>query len=264
MFSFLNNISPVTKNLLLLNVFFFLAANIIDPNVIDLNNLLSGHYFNSPLFKPFQIITHFFMHADIRHIFFNMFGLVIFGSFLESRWGAKRFFIFYFASALGSIVLFNSIGVYEIYQLKKELTTIFTSVQIDEINGIISHGGNLKVQFDSLNSLLTNTSINQAQYDVSINYLLKCNASIVGASGAVFGIMAAFAILFPNTEMMLMFIPFPIKAKFLVGGYFVYEVIQTFSASATDNVAHLAHVGGAIVGAVMVLYWRKFDNKNFW
>ena len=264
MFSFLNNISPVTKNLLLLNIFFFLAANIIDPNVIDLNNLLSGHYFNSPLFKPFQIITHFFMHADIRHIFFNMFGLVIFGSFLESRWGAKRFFIFYFVSALGSIVLFNSIGVYEIYQLKKQLATVLTSIQMDEINALIENHPRDNDIFKLVDPILVNTSLNQDEVNSIVKYIVQCNSSIVGASGAVFGIMAAFAILFPNTEMMLMFIPFPIKAKFLVGGYFVYEVIQTFTASATDNVAHLAHVGGAIVGAAMVLYWRKFDKKNFW
>lgn len=245
MFSFLNNIPQVTKNILLLNVVFFIATS-LNPSLYD---LLAGHYINSPLFKPFQIITHFFMHGGIFHIVLNMWVFVMFGSILEKLWGPKRFFIFYVISALGAFVLYNMIGMYQIYELR----SIINPDDLFKLNSSIIDG-----------SLLTiDGNIISTGVDLYDQYVGFSFSTMVGASGAIFGITAAFAILFPNTELYI-YGAFPVKAKWLIGGYFVYELLQSFKGSSGDHIAHLAHVGGAITGAIIVLIWRKTDKKNFW
>lgn len=247
MFSFLNNIPQVTKNILILNVLFFLATIVFESKDVFLINTLGAHYINSPRFEPYQVITHFFMHAGIWHLFMNMYLFVILGSYLERLWGEKRFFIFYVASAMGAFVLYNSIGVYELMQLKKQISSL--GYNLVEINEHLKAGTSL--------TYMTKDTI------VINHYVEMVNTPMVGASGAVFGIMAAFAILFPNTEFMIYF-AIPVKAKFLVGGYFLWELYNSIYVTPGDNVAHLAHVGGAIVGAAIILYWRKTDKKNFW
>jgi membrane associated rhomboid family serine protease len=162
-------------------------------------------------------------------------------------WGEKRFFIFYIASAMGAFVLYNSIGIYELMQLKKQIASLgYNLVEINE-------------------HLKAGTSFTYMTKDASVinHYVEMVSTPMVGASGAVFGIMAAFAILFPNTEFMLYF-AIPVKAKFLVGGYFIWELYNSIYVTPGDNVAHLAHVGGAIIGAAIILFWRKTDKKNFW
>lgn len=241
-----NNIPPVTKNILLLNVVLFFATMMLAGQGVDLYQYLSGRYFNSALFQPYQIVTHMFMHGSIMHIFFNMFALVIFGGHLERVWGPKRFFIFYIATGLGAFVLYNGIGVWEIMQLKE--TLISEGYNLSELNAKIIENG--KIQH------------NPEDWGTIVEYGKYTMSSLVGASGAVFGLLAAFAILFPNTELMLLFPPIPIKAKYLIGGYIAYEVYNSIYNSG-DTIAHLAHVGGAVVGAIMVLYWRK-KGQNFW
>lgn len=241
-----NNIPPVTKNILIINVIFFLATMILGAQGIDTYQYLSGRYFNSPLFQPYQIVTHMFMHGDLFHIFFNMFALVMFGGHLERIWGPKRFFIFYIACGLGAFVLYNAIGVWEIMQLKEDL--IAKGYNLSELNARIIEG--LKIPHQ------------QGHWPIIEGYGQKVMSSLVGASGAVFGLLAAFAILFPNTELMLLFPPIPIKAKYLIGGYIAFEIYNSIYNSG-DTIAHLAHVGGAIVGAIIVLIWRK-KGKNFW
>lgn len=243
----LNNIPQVTKNILILNIIMFFATLFFENQGVDLNSLLGAHYINSPLFQPFQIVTHFFMHAGFMHIFFNMWLLVMLGGYLERLWGPKRFFIFYIASAIGAFALYNAMGVYEIMQLKNEL---------------ISQGVSW-VDFEyHIKNNLVETEL-YSNMDAYKQLYIKCVTPMVGASGGVFGIMAAFAILFPNTEFLIYF-TFPIKAKFLVGGYFLLELYLSFKDIQGDNVAHLAHVGGAIVGGIIVLFWRKTDRQNFY
>lgn len=245
------NLPNVTKNLLLLNITVFVVALILQSNGSNWSNLLAAHYINSVLFEPYQFITHMFMHslADPLHIFFNMFLLVSFGSHLERIWGAKRFFIFYIACGLGAFVLYNSIGVYQIYQLKQEIVS----------SGIFD--------IDTLNNHILEAA-SQGQYlshtDPLIDQYLAFNfSSLVGASGAIFGLLAGFAILFPNTELMLLFLPVPIKAKYLIGAYILFEIYNSIYQSG-DHIAHLAHVGGALVGIIFILIWRRTDRKNFW
>lgn len=258
MFSFLNSIPQVTKNILLLNVMFYIVTEILDLQGVNLRGTLGAHYVNSPLFEPYQIVTHFFMHGDFFHIFFNMWLFIMLGGFLEKLWGPKRFFIFYVAAAMGAFALYNAIGVYQIIELSN---VIGKSVNIDQLNLIIAQSEGL----DELNSNLSeffqnipNLNLEAVRQYISLSY-----TPMVGASGAIFGVMAAFAILFPNTEFMLYF-AIPVKAKYLVGAYFLIEVYQAFQNQANDPVAHLAHIGGAIVGAILVLIWRRQDRTNFW
>ncbi len=257
-----SNIPQVTKNILILNGLFFLATFVLKNQGIDLISLFGAHYVNSPLFKPYQVITYFFMHSnsDFLHIVFNMLLLVMFGSHLERMWGPKRFFIFYIASAVGAFTIYNIIGVYEIHQLK---TALSSSVDIEMINNIIKEsnsGADLQFRMSNYFSQLPDyTKIDGVKLG---KYIENSYTPMVGASGAIFGIMAAFAYLFPNTELMLLFPPIPVKAKYLISGYFIYELFKSYDAPG-DNVAHLAHVGGAITGFIIVLIWNK-NRKTFY
>ncbi len=191
------------------------------------------------------------MHSDtdFLHLFFNMFLLFMFGSHLERVWGSKRYFIFYIASGLGAFVLYNSIGVWQIMDLKQQLVSM--GYDLNEIKYKLLEGetDKIKVIPGTLDTLQAYANFNWSR--------------LVGASGAIFGLLAGFGILFPNTELMLLFPPIPIKAKYLIGGYVAFEVYNSIYSSG-DTIAHLAHVGGAIVGGILVLYWRKKDRTNFY
>lgn len=256
------NIQPVTKNLLLLNVAMFLLMLFFEyqGQGVDLGSLLGAHYFGTPLFEPYQLVSHFFMHGGFFHILMNMYILVMFGSFLERLWGPKRYFILYIASALGAVLLYNSVGFFQILELKE---TIHNSNAVAALNGLLKETGGHITDANLMEIAQRYGITTQVQYDALGDYAIKSIVPMVGASGAIFGLLAAFAILFPNTELMLIFPPIPIKAKWLIGGYFVFEVYSSFQNNAGDNVAHLAHVGGAIVGAILVLIWRR-TGKNFY
>lgn len=252
-----NNIPQVTKNLFFLNVIFFLATLVLETKGIDLRTILGTHYMNSPDFQPYQVVTHFFIHQDWMHIILNMWLFLMLGGHLERLWGPKRFFIFYVSCALGAFALHNVIGVYQIYELKQHLSSSFPMESIDNIIRNNSDGQTV----DALNDYIRVKGLPMNQ-DLQTYYDLS-RSTMFGASGAVFGVLAAFAILFPNQEFLLYF-AIPIKAKFLVGAYFIFELYQAYQNNPTDQVAHLAHIGGAIVGGILVLYWRKFDRSNFY
>lgn len=239
MFSFLNNIPVITRNILVINVLMFILSTVlftISNEETNLFNTLSIYYFQSPNFRPYQLVTCMFMHSqyDIMHIILNMYALVIFGSFLEKIWGEKRFLIFYVVCGLGASV-FDQV------------------VSYIEIQNITSHySANLAMGITKVNS----TEMYQ--------YSRIFYSPSLGASGALMGVLAGFAFLFPNTELMMMFIPFPIKAKFLIGGYMFYEIYKSVNFDVHDNVGHLAHIGGALTGLILIIIRRKFDKKNFW
>ncbi len=255
------NLPQVTKNILLLNIAFFVASLVLKSQGINLEMSLGAHYINSPFFEPYQVVTHFFMHDtnNLLHIFFNMWLFVTLGAYLENIWGAKRFFIFYIISAMGAFALYNMIGFIEIMKLKSILGQQFDLGQFDYF---LKHSVNLN------NDLVVQINTYIQEYQINVTpaleqYLQKSITPMVGASGGVFGIMTAFAILFPNTEFRLYFF-IPVKAKYLVSAYFLWELYLSFQQQAGDNVAHLAHIGGAIAGAILVLIWRKNDRSNFW
>ena len=251
------NIPQVTKNILILNILFFVATLVMQGQNIDLIRLLGTHYVNSPLFEPFQIVTHFFMHANIFHIFINMWLFVMLGGFLERLWGPQRFFIFYIVSALAAFALHNFIGVYQVEQMKALLGE---EIPVDQLNNIVRTTSLFNLE-NAINQFLMDHPVG----DITLieNYIRMIYTPMVGASGAVFGVMAAFAILFPNTEFYLYFM-IPVKAKYLVGVYLIFEVYSAFQNNLDDPVAHLAHIGGAVAGAIMVIIWRKKDRSNFY
>ena len=224
------NIPPVVKNLLIINILFYLAEWVF-RNHFDMVGTFSAFYFDSPLFKPWQIVTYMFMHDpnDPMHIVGNMFGLFMFGPMLEYTIGSKRFFNYYFICGIGALLL--QLGV--------------QGIELHNITGHFTHGDFLPQDQSTLHKL-------QGVY-----------GPVLGASGAIFGILAGFAILFPNVEMMLILIPFPIKAKYFVSFYFVFELYDGFSR-AGDNVAHFAHIGGALVGFILIKIWGLRSPQQFY
>ncbi|MCT4561708.1 MAG: rhomboid family intramembrane serine protease [Crocinitomicaceae bacterium] len=263
MFQSLNNLPQVTKNFLIINVLLFILMQFFYASSgLDISNYLASHYVGTPFFEPYQAVTHMFMHSRLNfmHIVFNMLILVIFGSHLERLWGAKRFFIFYFAAGLGAFALDNVVNGIQLLEVREQIEA--ANISIESLNNFVLH---MREMNDSeLDATLTtivkgNGNALPAVYD----YLGFSLASGVGASGALFGLMAAFAMLFPNTELYIMFLPIPIKAKYLIGGYVLFEVIQAVQMQ-TDHINHLAHIGGALTGAIIVLIWRYTDRKNFY
>jgi membrane associated rhomboid family serine protease len=224
----MNNLPPVVKNLLIINVLFFVAKWIFEQQGIPFVEYLAVFYFDSPFFKIWQPITYMFMHADMMHIFFNMFALYSFGGILEAHWGGKRFINFYLITGLGALALQWAVQAFEVYQL--------TGSPINNLETL---------------SVASVTDVNtlRAIY----------GGPMVGASGAIFGLLVAFAVLYPNIEMYIMFIPVPIKAKYIIPVYIVIELFLGVSRIAGDSVAHFAHLGGAIIGYLLVKLWR---NKN--
>lgn len=251
-----NNIPGVTKNILILNILFFVATFVLQTKGIDLISMLGTHYVNTPLFEPYQLVTHFFMHGGIFHIFMNMYILFMFGSHLERIWGPKRFFIFYVVSAFGAFALYNGIGVYQIIQMKAQIVSM--GYDITELNEFLTSrdwsGYDLYAIFSDYTIQLKG---NNDDAIFLYEYARKVLTPMVGASGAIFGLLAAFAYLFPNTELMLLFPPIPIKAKFLIGGYFILEVYLGIKDLSGDNIAHFAHVGGAVAGFILVYFWNR-------
>lgn len=240
----LDNMPPVVKNLLLLNVLMFIITLIGQWQGFNLTRMLGGYVFNSPFFEPYQMVTHFFMHGGFFHILFNMFALVIFGSALERVWGPKRFFIFYIICALGAFILYEFVGYIQAKGLEEQI--IATGQDINDIKHQIA---NMPKGMGFSSQLFE-------------NYRMSLSTPVIGASGAVFGVLVAFAYLFPNTELMLLFPPIPIKAKWLV---LILVGIQIYYSlnSPGDNVAHLAHVGGALVGFIIVFFWQKNTRKFY-
>jgi membrane associated rhomboid family serine protease len=233
--------TPVVKNIIIINVLFFLGSMAIP----GLDNALSGYYWSSPNFQPWQIVTHMFMHAGIGHIFFNMYGLYLFGSALENYWGSKRFLTYYIVSGLGAFVLHNAMTYFELSQIIPQLSPAdWDMVRAEGANAMQEGKNFIDPLMRKANSVL--------------------NTGMVGASGAVFGILLAFGMLFPNTELMLLFPPIPLKAKWLVFGYGALELYSAVQANPGDNVAHFAHLGGMISGYILLKYWQNKTTDNHW
>lgn len=234
------HIPPVVKNLLIINVIFFAATFMFrtDEGRYYLVENLSVFYFDSPFFKIWQPITYMFMHSpeNFAHIFFNMFAVFMFGGVLESRWGAKRFLNFYLITGLGALALQWGVQAFEVYQI-----------------------AGTPIPGSSTLSQIPNLTINQQQTLMGIY-----GGPMLGASGAVFGLLVAFGMLYPNTELYIMFIPIPIKAKYLIPVYIVFELSMGVAKVQGDSVAHYAHLGGALIGFILVKLWKDKDNNRFY
>ncbi|EGK00109.1 MULTISPECIES: rhomboid family intramembrane serine protease [Dysgonomonas] len=232
---FMSSIPVVTRNLLIINVLAYFATVML-KDIVNLNNYLSLHYITSSLFMPHQIITYMFMHGGISHLFFNMFAVFMFGRVLETVWGPKKFFVYYIITGIGAAALQILVTYLRIKGIEESLSPDIVS----------------QVQAGA-----TSVMANVSDHEAIQNLFALINTPMLGASGAVFGILVAFGMLFPNAELMLLFPPIPIKAKWFVIGYGVIELSLGVVDRVGDNVAHFAHLGGLITGLIILLYWRK-------
>ena len=219
----MNNLPTITKNLLIINVLCFFGAIVAQKYGINLNDYLGLHFFLASDFNPAQLITYMFMHANFQHIFFNMFAVWMFGRVLEQVWGPKRFLFYYILCGIGAGL------VQEVVQYIEYAVNWSHYSGVDTGYGILPMG-------EFLNQLNT-----------------------VGASGAVYAILLAFGMLFPNSQMFVFPIPFPIKAKYFVMGYAAFELLLGLGGH--DGVAHFAHLGGMLFGIFLIVYWKK-QNGN--
>ncbi|WP_373514852.1 rhomboid family intramembrane serine protease [Persicitalea sp.] len=258
-------LTPVVRNLLILNIVFF----IVDAYILPLTPSFALYSFMSPSFLPFQFVTYMFLHANIGHIFSNMFGLIIFGPMLERIWGPKRFLIFYFVTGIGAGLLFAGIDLFETSQLQQAASIYLEYPTPEGLVDFMSQHAEpwYKSKLDLINNFEAsprNPRIIQESV-IFVKGLLQYKVSIpmVGASGAIFGILMAFGLLFPNTELFLLFIPFPIKAKYFVAFYGMYELYSGIQNAQSDNVAHFAHLGGMLFAFIMLKIWGSENNKFY-
>lgn len=235
----------VVKNLIILNALFLLGTYALGNFGINLQESLGLFFFESKQYKAWQLVTHFFMHAGFMHLFFNMFALWMFGSRLEQMWGPKRFLTFYFVTAGGAFILHWIVQYIQLQQVLPQLSQ-------EQFDMVYQNGREV------IRSMRNYTDPNMAR----LNEIL--NVNVVGASGAVFGILAAFAMYWPNTQLFFLFFPFPIKAKYLVAGYAFIELFQGVAHFEGDNVAHFAHLGGALFGFLLVKYWNKNNRTTLY
>lgn len=243
-------ITPVTRNIIILNVIFFVATFLLTNINLNLKPLLAGYFPLSPNFRSWQIITHMFMHGGIMHIVFNMFTLYSFGPVLEQVLGQKKFIILYFAAGLGGFALYNVWNYYEVSQLTNFL--VARGFDVHEIYKTIDYS-NLEYYPNFSNDEAVNTAAQK------LFGILKI--PMVGASGAIFGVIAAFSTLFPDAKLMFMFIPFPIKAKYLTPIIIVVSIFLGFGQFSGDNIAHFAHLGGALIGFLYIWNWKKYRDR---
>lgn len=218
---------PVVKNLLIINALFFLADVVLGFKGIDLSNWLGLHYFQASGFAFWQPVTYMFMHGNFGHLFFNMFALWMFGAAVENYWGVKKFLIYYFVAGIGGAL------VYELWQY----------IDFNYIMHVQDYSG---VQI----------SLNQT---ISVDQFMN-RFTMVGASGAVYGLLLAFGMLFPNSLIYIYFL-IPVKAKWFVLIYGGIEVLYCIFAS-SDGIAHIAHLGGMLFGLLLILLWRKRDRRR--
>jgi membrane associated rhomboid family serine protease len=247
-----STLTPIVKNLLIINGLCYLACFfILNKFNVDLNDKVGLYFPASASFRPFQFITHFFFHSFVQngHIYFfhilsNMFALWLFGSSLENYWGSKRFLSYYLITGLGAALILTLVNYFKYVSLTEHISTEQLELVKEEGRSILLQGANYT---DPLLAKLN----------------LFLNTPTVGASGAVFGVLLAFGMLFPNTELLIYF-AFPVKAKYLVIGYGLMELYRGIIDDPSDNVAHFAHLGGMLFGYILIKYWNKTRRNSLY
>ena len=242
-------ITPVVLNIIIINVLMFLLKNVMHR--VDLDNTLGLFALQSPNFRPWQLVTHMFMHADAGHIFGNMFGLFMFGSALERLWGPKRFLTYYLLTGLGAAVLQLGVNAWEFHQHMAPLLS--AGIGVEDIRALT----HLPLDESALNTgaseLMTRTGVQEQDI---VPAILDLIGPMIGASGAIFGILLAFGMMFPN-EIIYFQLFIPIKAKYFVAIFGLLEFYYGVHRAAGDSVAHYAHLGGMIFGFFLVRHWKR-------
>lgn len=234
----MRSVPETIKQLIIINIIFYFGSQFLGDLSYD---ILALHYFENDKFLISQLVTHMFMHGSPSHILFNMFGLWMFGSPLEQMWGKQKFLFFYFSAGLGAAAL--QMLVYDIQ--------VHALYDVIETNNLSLNDPNVLLNY------MTQSDYNQA--------LSSFNSVMVGASGAIYGVLVAFAFSFPNSKLMLLFPPIPVKAKYFVPLLILIDLFFGLSSFSIGSIAHFAHIGGALIGLVMVMYWKKNQfNSNRW
>ena len=264
------NLTPIVKNLLVLNIaVFFFTGPLADAIGIAPYEYLALREIGSEYFFPLQYFSYMFMHGGFQHLLFNMIALFFFGPLLEQFLGQKRFLILYIVSGLGAGIIHSGISYYEYSQEKASLQTYMTNPTPEGFEmHIKDHYGKYMYLnlYDFIESYSSNPEVTEYKKQ-SISVLKSLNdpdkGRMVGASGAIMGLLLAFALMFPNTELYLLFIPFPVKAKYMVGFYILMDIFGAIQNDPGDTVAHYAHLGGAFVGFVIVEFWKRQRNRFY-
>ena len=242
-------IPPVTKMLLIINVALFLATMGMQQFGIDLGVVLGAFFPGSPNFQFYQVITHMFMHGGFAHILFNMIALWSFGSAIETTLGTKKYAIFYFACGIGAFILFNLVNYWQVDSLINSLVPQGTDIQE------LFHISKLKMDgsfvYDVQNVKFRG---NQEEVQSLFGHLIT---PMVGASGAIYGLLVAFAMLYPDAKIAIIFFPVPVKAKYMMGFMILVELYLGTQNFSGDNVAHFAHLGGALIAFFMIRHWKR-------
>lgn len=264
-------ITPVVKQLLIINIIVFIGSQILGPHIYD---TLSLYFFESDKFQVWQLISYMFMHGGIMHIAFNMFALYSFGSALEYFWGGEKFLFFYISCGIGAVLLHVGINYFELNHFLDQLSNLnFTDEELHlllntdyrtifDLNGQMMDG--------KVKTILDNAKCSQEQFNILGEAVKIVQTPMVGASGAIYGLLVAFAFMVPNAELALMFIPIPIKAKYFVPGILLIDLIMGLRGNSIfggggTGIAHFAHLGGALIGFLMMWYWKKTSfNNNRW
>ncbi len=244
----MGRVSEIVKHLIIINVIFFIASIVFGELMYD---LFAMHYPNNSDFILWQPVTHMFMHGDITHILFNMFGLWMFGTPLEQMWGKQKFVFFYLSAGFGAVLIQTIVYHYDVMSV--------TQILID--NGLTNSDVDAFYKTGRLNTSI----IQSVGEDRLYSGIQSFKAVMVGASGALYGILVAFAMLFPNVQLMLLFPPIPIKAKFFVPLLILFDLFFGFTSYSVGPIAHFAHIGGAVTGFLMMCYWKKnhFNNRRW-
>ena len=271
-------LTPIVKNLLIINVGVFAIIFLLPYLGIDTRELadyLALHYPTSERFHPIQLVSHFFVHGGLTHIFFNMFGLVMFGPLLEARYGPRRFLVLYLAAAAGAVALHFGFTYYELGQMQAQLETFRQSPTLANFNDFFSSLNTKGLRMDNgqqvsavVASIQSDLVLQSADPDQTVRNGLglmqeyidyQQSIPMVGASGAIYGIVGAFAILYPDFKLMLIFLPIPVRARYFVPIALAVEVFLGIMQYSWDPIAHWAHIGGALTGGLLAYVWYKTD-----
>lgn len=258
---------PVVKNLLIINGIMFIATVVLESKLgLDLTSYLGLHFVTSSLFQPYQFVTHLFMHGSMIHVFSNMFALWMFGNVLENVWGGKKFLIYYLVTGIGAAIIQTLFTWYEISKMQESVDLFLAHPQpmdfkllVTKYQGYLMFDdiANLNEFINSWLSMPSNPDmINEAGNFAQALVERKADVPTVGASGAVFGVLLAFGMMFPNTIIYIYF-AIPMKAKWFVVLYGVFELYSGVQNNPSDNVAHFAHLGGMLFGYLLIRSWKK-------
>ena len=270
----MRQITPTVKHLLIINCIVFAGTYLLGNKEL-FYGLLALYYPLNDYFMPWQVFTHMFMHGGFQHLLFNMFALFMFGTAVERVFGQRKFLIFYISSGLGAVALTFAVYYIQIYPLINELQALGFSfdfikevTRLDILSDRMYQG---EILASKLKPVLSSygysmSQLNGDSFRMLFDLIVSSNGSMVGASGAIMGVLVAFGMLNPNAELMMIFLPIPIKAKYFIPGIIALDLISAITGTSffsPSNTAYIAHIGGALTGFLLMYFWKKNQFDKF-